>query len=186
MGNVVKTFDAIAAELVRQSELKRAGRFPHTCADKIPNTARLAILAEEFGEVARATVEVERLANDTHNEGIKAQLAALRKELIQVAAVCCSWVEGVDNQLWMLGWEQQTIPTEIDGLKLPCPCGCLVASEAGMVRRMAIVPKVKGRYSHTCPGCAASYVVDVAEAIQTDLGPTWGVSWFPAVQSVQS
>ena len=41
---------------------------------------KLAVLAEEFGEVARAVLEQDR--------------AALRRELVHVAAVAVAWLEG--------------------------------------------------------------------------------------------
>ncbi len=47
-----------------------------------------AILGEEFGEVARAVTEL----NATHK-----RKAEMRAELMQVAAVCLSWIElGID------------------------------------------------------------------------------------------
>lgn len=51
---------------------------------------RLAVLAEEFGEVAREvlTGEGRRLARDTVGTP-----EALRKEVIQVAAVAVAWAE---------------------------------------------------------------------------------------------
>lgn len=71
----------IIEERVRQENLKAAGRFTYTCADSTPTLAdKLAILAEEFGEVARAVCE-----GDKEN---------LRTELVQVAAVCLAWLEG--------------------------------------------------------------------------------------------
>ncbi len=51
------------------------------------NYVRLRVLAEEFGEVAEAMGRPE----DGNGKG------DLRKELIQVAAVCVAWVEGLDD-----------------------------------------------------------------------------------------
>lgn len=48
------------------------------------NHIKLAVLAEEFGEVARAVLE-----EDYEN---------LRDELIQTAAVCVKWLEAIDNE----------------------------------------------------------------------------------------
>jgi hypothetical protein len=76
-------------ERLRQDELKRAGRFSHTCADDLPNGDKLAVLVEEVGEVSRAVIEHAKLANDVHGKD-------LRKELIQVAAVCVAWAESLD------------------------------------------------------------------------------------------
>lgn len=77
-----RIFLDIMEERRRQDFLKSQGRFPHTCADAMPTSIKLAVLAEEFGEVARAVCE-----RDYVN---------LREELVQVAAVCVSWLEGLD------------------------------------------------------------------------------------------
>lgn len=77
----------------RQEELKQAGRFRFTCADPgLSLTAKLAILAEEFGEVAREVLTNKgvRLARDT--EGTD---EALYAELKQVAAVAVAWMESL-------------------------------------------------------------------------------------------
>lgn len=75
----------IRKERLRQEDLKAAGKFRFTCADKeLTNHERLAILAEEFGEVARAICEGD--------------LANMREELVQVAAVALSWVQGLDAE----------------------------------------------------------------------------------------
>ncbi len=58
------------------------------------HTDWVAILGEEFGEVARAVTEFN--ATRTHSE-YRMRKAEMRAELIQVAAVCLSWVElGID------------------------------------------------------------------------------------------
>ena len=78
-------------ERLRQDDLKAAGKFAHTCADiELVNTDRLAVLVEEVGEVATAVMNMNGLAFD---EG----KAALRKELVQVAAVCLAWLDGLDK-----------------------------------------------------------------------------------------
>lgn len=75
---------SVRRERERQRELIEAGRIPHACEDPdTPDGYKLAVLAEEFGEVAKAL-----------NEG--AYPADLREELIQVAAVAVAWVEGLD------------------------------------------------------------------------------------------
>jgi hypothetical protein len=72
----------VAVERQHQEHLKLAGKFRFTCADRgLSDPERLAILAEEFGEVARDVVE--------RGEG-------LRRELIQIAAVCVAWIERLD------------------------------------------------------------------------------------------
>lgn len=56
-----------------------------TCATRgIPNADKLAVLGEEFGEVARA------LCRD---EGVE----RLQEELVQVAAVAVAWAESLDG-----------------------------------------------------------------------------------------
>ncbi len=84
-------FARLDAERHRQEQLKRAGRFKHTAADReISHKDRLAILAEEFGEVAGAVVQLSGLSNDR-----QASEADLQRELVQVAAVCLAWLEGL-------------------------------------------------------------------------------------------
>jgi len=86
----------VVAERARQERLKAEGRFRFSCADvEMSNGERLAVLGEEFGEVARAFLETQRLANDRHNKD-------LRAELIQVAAVAVAWVEGLDAKARMI------------------------------------------------------------------------------------
>lgn len=87
-----RVIDDMRAERVRQDQLKAEGRFPYTCADpELSNFHCLTVLTEEVGEVARAVLEAEKLANDSHGK-------ELRKELIQVATVCLAWVEGLDQE----------------------------------------------------------------------------------------
>ena len=72
---------AILRERMRQEQLRAEGRFAHTAADpEMSDTAFLAVLMEEVGEVARAI-------ND--GEGAK----RLKDELVQVAAVCVARLE---------------------------------------------------------------------------------------------
>lgn len=75
----VRVLCKVMDERVRQEALKLAGRFYRTCADTMSNGERLAVLAEEVGEVARAM----------QGDG------DLEEELIQVAAVAVAWVEGL-------------------------------------------------------------------------------------------
>lgn len=106
----------VAVERERQETLKLSGKFAWTCADRyvgqsvdarpITHAEKLAVLAEEFGEVSREVVEhgitVDKYAADPnlkvmppHREShFRAQL---RKELIQVAAVCVAWAEALDE-----------------------------------------------------------------------------------------
>jgi NTP pyrophosphatase (non-canonical NTP hydrolase) len=65
----------IAAERKRQDKMFG----PHAGFDQQTSDKSLVILAEEFGEVARAVYE-----GDYEN---------LEEELVQVAAVCWAWLE---------------------------------------------------------------------------------------------
>lgn len=85
--------EQIRKERLRQEQLKAAGKFKHTAADvECPDLDRLAALMEEVGEAATASMEERRTA--TPREAGKP--SDLRKELIQVAAVACAWVESID------------------------------------------------------------------------------------------
>lgn len=88
-------FHAINLERARQARLRAEGKFAFTLDQKwigaeepLPmSTLRLQhihkypILAEEVGEVARAM-----------NDGDDANL---KEELVQVAALCCAWLEAL-------------------------------------------------------------------------------------------
>ena len=90
----------------RQDALRRAGKFLWTAADsEQSNVRKLAVLAEEFGEVSREVTD-EMIATDKamvpeyrtyKDEMAKVVIARdnLRKELIQVAAVAVAWVESL-------------------------------------------------------------------------------------------
>lgn len=81
----------VIKERVRQEQLKKDGKFKHTCADtSLSNHECLTILTEEVGEVARAVLEYE--ANDGHEEE---NYNHIIEELIQVAAVAVATVEGL-------------------------------------------------------------------------------------------
>ena len=68
----------IQAERWRQECKVQTGRIPWDCADPaVDDDRKLAVLAEEVGEVARALIEGD----------------GLRAELIQVAAVALAWAE---------------------------------------------------------------------------------------------
>lgn len=89
---------AIIAERKRQEQLRRAGKFAHTCADPIPNNIKLAILTEEHGEIAREVCECSQVLHP----GIKPSKIGkihrrLKKELVQSAAVCVAWLESMED-----------------------------------------------------------------------------------------
>ncbi len=86
----VRVLDDVITERLRQDRLKRTGKFEYTCADAEPKPSqKLAILAEEFGEVAREVcVGLKHPINNP----------ALYNELIQVAAVCVAWCECLQKE----------------------------------------------------------------------------------------
>lgn len=84
----------------RQEQLKEAGKFPWSCADvidpdtncAIPYAAKLAVLAEEFGEVASIVCKLQA----GREEAAQVSAKDLREELIQVAAVAVAWAESIE------------------------------------------------------------------------------------------
>lgn len=84
----------VSAERERQERHVAAGRFKHTCGDPrgMTHADRLAVLAEEVGEVAREVLAQDgrQLARDSLGTP-----AALRAELVQVAAVAVAWIEAL-------------------------------------------------------------------------------------------
>lgn len=76
-----RVWPEIRAERWRQECKIRTGKIPWDCADPdVSDDAKLAVLAEEFGEVARALLESG---------------GNLRDELIQTAAVAVAWAESL-------------------------------------------------------------------------------------------
>ena len=83
--------DSAVVEVWRQDELARSGRFEGTHV--MPggtDLERLAVLAEEFGEVS---IEVCKGIKPGSHE----RRPRLREELIQTAAVCLAWVAAIDE-----------------------------------------------------------------------------------------
>lgn len=88
-------FSDIHSERNRQEQLCKEGRFTHTCASPVMNNEDCyLVLGEEFGEVGRAILE----RNRGHSESLDKHGKDLRKELIQVAAVCVAWIERIDSE----------------------------------------------------------------------------------------
>ena len=84
-----QVLEKVYAERIRQEHLKSAGRFAYTCADsEMTNPEKLAVLAEEFGEVAHEV-------NEAIGPGRKLDSEKLKAELIQTAAVCVAWAESI-------------------------------------------------------------------------------------------
>jgi len=79
-------------EVHRQDDLAREGRFDGTHV--MPGGSdlqRLAVLAEEFGEVS-----IEVCKGILPDEQVRR--VGLREELIQVAAVAIAWVAAIDDE----------------------------------------------------------------------------------------
>ncbi len=94
-----EVIEEVYKERQRQDKLRDEGKFAWTCASlDQSNDRKLSVLAEEFGEVAREVVEETISADKGHrpdSQIIRSLRAQLRKELIQVAAVCVAWAESL-------------------------------------------------------------------------------------------
>jgi NTP pyrophosphatase (non-canonical NTP hydrolase) len=98
---------AIGNERSRQEKLKFDGKFLWTCADSgVTHHEKLAVLAEEFGEVAKEVVDynidVVKYAKEILPFPLHRRiyyLKRIREELIQVAAVCVAWCEAIDKEI---------------------------------------------------------------------------------------
>lgn len=96
----------VSAERDRQEQLKRDGKFTFTCADTEESALeKLPVLAEEFGEVAKEIteqlIELRKYQRDNLEYPLHRRIfriSELRKELIQVAAVCVAWCESLDKE----------------------------------------------------------------------------------------
>lgn len=75
---------AVLAEVAAEAARAHAKHGARSILDpQAPDSARLPVLVEEVGEVARAMLE-------------GADAGHLRAELLQVAAVALTWVEAID------------------------------------------------------------------------------------------
>ncbi len=89
----MQVLEAVSLERRRQEALLNQGKLPFTCADpEINHADKLAVLTEELGEVGKALYELRWLAPPDDLEPYR---AALRTELIQVAAVAVAWAESI-------------------------------------------------------------------------------------------
>lgn len=96
-GQTLHIFKEIILERLRQEELREKGVIKWTLADAVVPSSdevildaeRLAVLAEEFGEVS------QEVCRGLNNGVVDDQ--ALRAELIQVAACCVAWIEHIDG-----------------------------------------------------------------------------------------
>ncbi len=88
----MSVYDEIVNERTRQEYAATKNRDIGWCSLADPETLteyRLAVLAEEFGEVAK---ELNEIRVGSPGSGIN----RLRAELVQVAAVAVAWIEGID------------------------------------------------------------------------------------------
>jgi hypothetical protein len=97
----------IAIERTRQEQLRESGKFLWTCASlAISLDRKLSVLHEEVGEVAKEIVDIGITDDKYRKESMEFPwyrkrdlLIRLRKELVQVAAVCVAWCEAIDLQV---------------------------------------------------------------------------------------
>jgi hypothetical protein len=118
-GTVGEVLQEVYRERTRQEDLKAKGKFLWSCSDTkvrvdanglsvrvITNPEKLAVLAEEFGEVSREVTEQiialdkARVENDGDvdrrlGETLRVRNKKLKEELIQVAAVAVAWAESL-------------------------------------------------------------------------------------------
>lgn len=89
---------AVGTERRRQDDLRDAGRFAFTLADPLGlhTSAKLALLTEELGEVAK---EANTLAGMRQARGTLGTRQALRVELVQLAAEAVAWIEALDDEI---------------------------------------------------------------------------------------
>ena len=91
-------YEDIADERARQERLRKSGKFLHTCASPdftaFSHFGRVTVLGEEFGEVCRAALDVEKVAEGRDDP--TTALAKLRAELVQAAAVAVAYIEAID------------------------------------------------------------------------------------------
>jgi hypothetical protein len=96
-----KVFHRIVLERDRQDRLKVQGRFKYTCADEtgLSPSQKYTVLGEEMGEVARVLLNLNDLATDFSNAQWDkvALIGKLQKELTEVAAVACAWLESLES-----------------------------------------------------------------------------------------
>lgn len=87
-------YNQIDDERHRQNRLKAQGKFKYTNADpEMRPFEKLAVVAEEFGEVARGVLNCEGHSTDYTDP----DRAKLRKELIELCAVSVAWIEDIDR-----------------------------------------------------------------------------------------
>jgi hypothetical protein len=84
--------DLIENEFYRQRDLKRKGKFRWTLDEvryggrRISDAEKLAVLAEEFGEVSHIVCDGLSKTIDR---------SELEKELVELATCCLAWIEAI-------------------------------------------------------------------------------------------
>ncbi len=120
----IMTLAAIHHERDRQEQLMKEGRFAYTCASPEMTTAqRLAVLGEELGEVGHEV-------NEGFGPGRTMGVEALRKEIVQTAAVAVAWIEA-------LGVPREAVMKRVDE-----------STEAGLTNPNDPEPSVEVRFAH--------------------------------------
>jgi hypothetical protein len=97
----------VRTERMRQETLRESGKFLWTCAAlHVSLDRKNSVLAEEVGEVAKEVVDIGIVDDKYKKESLefpwhrkRILLIRLRKELVQVAAVCVAWCEAIDLQV---------------------------------------------------------------------------------------
>ena len=94
---MLRVFERIAQERLRQRELLKVGKILFNCDSIVVDDHReLRVLLEEIGEVARAMDVIE--LKERHHRRM-ASSANLRDELVQVVAVGTAWLELLEGRL---------------------------------------------------------------------------------------
>ncbi len=83
-GDRLSTYALVMDERVRQHEKWKDSEDGDCSSPNMDNLFRLGVLMEEVGEVAKALIERDDLAH-------------VEEELVQVAAVCVAWIEGLQH-----------------------------------------------------------------------------------------
>jgi|SRR5579859_6031151 len=87
-----RIFIALENERHRQEKLREAGKFTYTCASvEMTDLERYTVLGEEVGEIGHEL-------NGGIGVGKWPNRDRLRKELVEVAAVCVAWIEALDRE----------------------------------------------------------------------------------------
>jgi hypothetical protein len=98
---IARALVLVAAERARQRKLLAAGAIYGDCSDPlVEDDAKLRVLAEEFGEVARAVDKLQamyRSGRRSDKVRIRWRRRHLRDELIQNAAVSVAWAESLEE-----------------------------------------------------------------------------------------